>query len=135
MELLIVSALVIGVWLVLNHLRRQQFLRDYMDLQRKALEKGVALPGELKEIATARMDWAAVSLRIGIISLILGVTGVIIGMVILPNQRWITLDSDVTAVSATFWAFGLLLAAFGVGNLFCWFLIDKKHGGKTKKVE
>jgi len=131
MELLIVAALVIGVWLILNHIRRQQFLKDYMDLQRKALEKGAALPEELNEIATAKTDWAAVSLRVGILSLVLGIMGVVIGLLILPSQPSIPNDADAGAVFAVFWAFGLLLAAFGAGNLICWLLIDKRRAGKT----
>ena len=94
--------MIVGVWLVLSHIRRQQFLKEYMELQRKALEKGVALPGDLKEIATAKTDWAAVTLRVGIISLVLGIMGVIIGMVILPNQPWSPKDADAAAVFAVF---------------------------------
>lgn len=135
MEIILVAAVIVGLWLVLNHIRRQQFLKEYLELQHKALEKGVALPGDLKEIVTAKTDWAAVSLRVGILSLILGIMGVIIGMVILPSQIWSPKDTDTAAVFAVFWAFGLLLAAFGVGNLICWFLIDKKRRGQDPKGE
>ncbi len=135
MEIIIIAAVIVGVWLVLNHIRRQQFLKDYLELQRQALEKGVALPEDLKEIATARTDWAGVSLRVGILSLVLGIMGVIIGMVMLPNQPWIPNDADTAAVFAVFWALGLLLAAFGVGNLICWILIDKKRSRRIDKGE
>jgi len=135
MEVLLLPALIVGVWLVLSHIRKQQFLKDYMELQRKALEKGVALPGDLKEIATAKTDWAAVSLRVGIISLVLGIMGVIIGMYILPRQPWNPKDADTAAIFASFWAIGLLLAAFGVGNLISWFLIDRRRGRKIDKGE
>lgn len=135
MEIIIIAAVIVGVWLVLNHIRRQQFLKEYLELQRQALEKGVALPSDLKEIATAKTEWAVVSLRIGILSLALGIMGVIIGMVILPNQSWIPNDADAGAVFAVFWAIGLLLTAFGVGNLVCWFLIDKKRRGPSGKDE
>ncbi len=133
MEVILIPAIVVSVWLVLSHIRRQQFLKEYMELQRKALEKGVALPVDLKEIATVKTNWGSVTLRVGIISLILGIMGVIIGMVILPNQPWNPKDADTAAIFATFWAFGLLLAAFGVGNLVCWLLIDRRRGGKTNK--
>lgn len=135
MEIIIIAAVIVGVWLVLNHIRRQQFLKDYLELQRQALEKGVALPEDLKEIATARTDWAGVSLRVGILSLVLGIMGVIIGMVMLPNQPWIPNDADTAAVFAVFWALGLLLAAFGVGNLICWIVIDKKRSRRIDKGE
>jgi len=135
MEALVLAALIVGIWLVLSHIRRQQFLKEYLELQRKALEKGVALPGELKEIAMGKTDWAAVSLRVGIISLVLGIMGGIIGMVILPNQQWNSRDADAAAIFASFWGVGLLLAAFGVGNLICWLLIDKKRRGKKGKSE
>jgi hypothetical protein len=135
MEVLLLPAVIVAVWLVLSHIRKQQFLKEYMELQRKALEKGVALPGNLKEIATVKTDWAAVTLRVGIISLVLGIMGVIIGMYILPNQPGNPKDADAAAIFASFWAFGLLLAAFGVGNLICWFLIDKRRGGSGDKSE
>ena len=135
MEIILIAAVIVGLWLVLNHIRRQQFLKEYLELQHKALEKGVALPGDLKEIVTAKTDWAAVSLRVGILSLVLGIMGVIIGMVILPSQSWSPKDADTAAVFAVFWAFGLLLAAFGVGNLICWSLIDKKRRGQDPKGE
>jgi len=133
MEALLLAAVIVGVWLVLSHIRKQQFLREYMELQRKALEKGVALPRDLKEIATGKTDWATVTLRVGIVSLVLGIMGVIIGMVILPSQSWNPKDADTGAIFASFWASGLLLAAFGVGNLVSWLLIDKKRGGKIGK--
>ena len=135
MEIILIAAVIVGLWLVLNHIRRQQFLKEYLELQHKALEKGVALPADLKEIATGRTDWAAVSLRVGILSLVLGIMGVVIGMVILPSQSWSPKDADTAAVFAVFWAFGLLLAAFGVGNLICWSLIDKKRRGKKPQGE
>jgi predicted outer membrane lipoprotein len=135
MEIILIAAVIVGLWLVLNHIRRQQFLKEYLELQHKALDKGVGLPAELKEIVTAKTDWAAVSLRVGILSLVLGIMGVIIGMVILPSQSWSPKDADTAAVFAVFWAFGLLLAAFGIGNLICWVLIDKKKRGKKTKGE
>lgn len=135
MEIILIAAVIVGLWLVLDHIRRQQFLKEYLELQHKALDKGVGLPAELKEILTAKTDWAAVSLRVGILSLVLGIMGVIIGMVILPSQIWSPKDTDTAAVFAVFWAFGLLLAAFGVGNLICWFLIDKKRRSQNTKGE
>jgi len=135
MEIILVAAVIVGVWLILNHIRRQQFLKDYMELQNKALDKGSTLPGDIKEIITAKTDWASVTLRVGIISLILGIVGVIIGMVILPNMPGLGEDRDIVGVFAIFWAFGLLLAAFGVGNLICWFLIDRRKGSKTGRGE
>ena len=135
MEILLIAAVIVGVWLILNHIRRQQFLKDYMELQNKALDKGATLPVDLKELVTAKTDWAAVTLRVGIISLILGIVGVIIGTVILPKMPGIAADRDATEVVAIFWAFGLLLAAFGLGNLICWVLIDRRKGNKTGKGE
>lgn len=135
MEVILIAAVIVGVWLILSHIRRQRFLKDYMELQNKALEKGVNLSGELKELETTKTDWAAVTLRVGIISLILGVVGVIIGMVILPNMPGMDMDRDATEIMAIFWAFGMLLAAFGLGNLICWFMIDRRKGNKTGKGE
>jgi len=135
MAVLLLPAVIVSVWLVLSHIRRQQFLKEYLELQRKALEKGVALPGNIKEIATGKTDWAAVTLRVGIISLVLGIMGFVIGMWVLPNMPLNPNDVDAAAIFVTFQAFGLLLAAFGVGNLICWLLIDKRRGGRIDKGE
>jgi len=135
MEALLVAAVIVGAWLVLSHIRKERFLKEYLELQRLALEKGVALPGDLKEIAAGKTDWASVSLRVGIISLVLGIMGVIIGLVILPSQPLNSKDADTAGIYAVFWAFGLLLAAFGLGNLICWLLIDKRRRHKIDKGE
>ena len=135
MEALLLAAVIVGAWLVLGHVRKQRFLKEYLELQRIALEKGVALPGDLREVATGKADWAAVSLRVGIISLVLGIMGVVIGLFVLPNLPSNSRDADAAAIFVSFWAFGLLLAAFGVGNLICWFLIDKRRAGKINKGE
>ena len=132
MEFFLIAALIIGVWLVLGHIRRQQLLKEYLDLQSKALEKGTELPGDLKELVSGKTDWAGMTLRVGIISLVLGITGVLIGKFFLPGAFEATKDTDAPMVFASFWALGLLLAAFGVGNLICWFLIDKRRGGCGK---
>ena len=135
MEALFIAAVVVVIWIVLSHIRRRQFLKDYLDLQRQALEKGVALPGDLKELAAGKTDWAGVSHRIGIISLVLGIMGVVIGVWILPDIPWNTRDADAPAIFASFWAVGLLLAAFGVGNLISWLVIDKRRRRKIDKGE
>jgi len=135
MAVLLIPALIIGVWLVLSHIRRQQFLKEYMDLQNKALEKGAELPRDLKELMAGKTNWADVTLRVGIISLVLGITGVLIGVFFLPNILEVSKDADTVAVFASFWALGLLLAAFGIGNLICWLLIDKRRGRKIDKGE
>jgi predicted outer membrane lipoprotein len=132
MEVVLVPALIVGAWVVLNHIRKQQFLKEYLELQRKALEKGVTLPVDVKDVATAKTDWAAVSLRVGVLSLVLGITGVIIGLVLLPGQTWNSKDTDTAAIFASFWIFGLLLAAFGIGNLICWFVLDKKRSRRNR---
>jgi hypothetical protein len=76
---------------------------------------------------------AAVTLRLAILSLVLGITGVIIGMFILPGQPWVARDADAPAIFASFWAMGLLLVAFGLGNLICWLVIDRQRAGKTSR--
>jgi Domain of unknown function (DUF6249) len=135
MEVLLLPSVILAVWLVLGHIRKQQFLKEYMALQHEALEKGVALPGDLKDLATVRTDWAAVSLRLGIISVVLGIMGVIIGMYLLPSQLGPSKDADVVAILVSFWAIGLLLAAFGLGNLICWLMIDRRRATRGGKGE
>jgi len=133
MEVVLIAAVVVTVWIILNHMRKQQFLKEYMELQRKALEKGVTLPEDLKENAIGKTEGAVVAFRVGVISLVVGITGVIIGAWILPNQAWSPNDTDTAAIFASFWGLGLLLAAFGIGNLITWFVMDKKRGRRSGK--
>lgn len=135
MEIILLPAIIVGVWLVLRHIRQHRFLNEYMELQKKALEKGVTLPNNLKDLVTFKIDWSAVTLRIGILSLILGIMGVIIGAVILPQLTFATNDADAPYIFASFWIFGLLIATFGLGNLICWLLIDRRRDSKTDKGE
>jgi len=135
MDVLLLPAVVLALWLVLSHVRKQRFLKEYMVPQHEALEKGVALPGNLKDIATARTDWATVSLRVGIVSVVLGLTGVLIGMYILPGRLGTSQDADVVAILASFWAIGLLLAAFGLGDLICWLIVDRRRADGIGKDE
>jgi hypothetical protein len=132
MEVLVLPALIIGIWLILSHLRRQQFLKEYMLLQNKALEKGVELPANLKEPETYKTNWPNVVLRIGIISMTVGIAAILIGIYMLPDIPDIANDNDAIAVFATIKIIGLLITAFGVGNLICWILIDKKQNGRDK---
>lgn len=135
MEVLLLPAVIVAVWLILSHIRKQHFLKEYMALQHKALEKGAAVPGILEDIAPGRTDWGTVTLRVGILSVIVGSMGVVIGLFILPGQLGGSKDADVVAILATFWAIGLLVAAFGLGNLVCWFVIDRRRTGKTAAGE
>lgn len=58
--------------------------------------------------------------------------GGVIGGGILPRQTGKSLDSAAPAIVAVFWGFGPLLAAFGVGNLIGWLLIDRKGANNPK---
>ena len=133
MEIVLIPSLIVGVWLVLSHLRKQYFLKEYMDLQHKAIEKGISLPEDLKQFVRAKTDWSQVMLRVGIISLVLGLMGAIIGFFILPSQPGVLKDGDAAAICASFWAFGLLFVAFGIGNLICWLLLDRRQKAGTAK--
>ena len=92
-EAILIPAVVVAVWLILSHMRKLQFIKEYMELQKKALEKEVALPGDIKEVVRAKPDWAAVTLRLGIISLILGIleNGVLYFQRTWPKYRMIPL--------------------------------------------
>lgn len=133
MEVLILPTLIIGIWLILSHIRRQQFTREYMLLQNKALEKGMELPANLKEPETYKTNWPNVVLRVGIISMAVGIAAILIGMYMLPDI--VANDNDAIAVFATIKIIGILVTAFGVGNLICWLLIDKKQNGARSEGE
>ena len=66
MEIFIIGVIILAVWMILNHLRKQTLVKDYLDLQKKALEKGEKV--SLKELIIFEHSRTLNSLRIGIIA-------------------------------------------------------------------
>jgi hypothetical protein len=122
----IVALIIFGVWIVLNHLRKQTLVKDYLELQKKALEKGEKV--SLKELIMFEHSRTQNSLRLGIIALILGLAVFLVGfMDITPNP------SDTDPIEIIFQITGIIIVAFGIGNLAVWKLIDKPRGDSMKR--
>lgn len=119
----ILALIILGIWIVLNQLRRQLIIKDYMDLQKKALELGKKT--SLKEFMLLEHSRTQNSLRIGIIALILGLA--IFGVSFMdipstPNEPF----------KLVFQISGIIIIAFGFATLLTWILVDKPRGEKMK---
>lgn len=121
----ILALIIVGIWIVLNQIRRQIIIKDYMELQKKALELGKKI--SLKEFMLLEHSRTQNSLRIGIIALILGLA--IFGVSFMdipstPNEPF----------KLVFQISGIIIIAFGIASLITWILIDKARGNKMQSV-
>lgn len=123
MEVVVIAVIILGIWMVLNHLRRQTLVKDYLDLQKKALEKGEKV--SLKELIMFEHSRTQNSLRLAIIALILGLAVFLVGFMDISQ------DPD-KPVELIFQISGIIIGAFGIGTLLTWILIDKPRGDKMK---
>jgi hypothetical protein len=119
----ILPFIIIGVWLVLNHQRRHQFMKDYLDLQKKALEKGEKV--SFIELFQFEHSRSQNSLRIAIIAIVLGVTLYLISFINFPDTN--------DPVDLIFLITGIIIGAFGIGVLVTWWIIDKPKADRIKE--
>ena len=124
MAALILPFIIILVWLVLNHQRRQQFMKGYLDLQQKALDKGEKI--YIPEIFIFEHSRSHNALRIAIIVVTLGLTLFLISFFNFP-------DPD-EPVGLVFKIMGIIVGAFGIGVFISWWLIDKPKGDQMKEM-
>jgi hypothetical protein len=119
MPLITIGVILILIWLVLNHIRKQQITKEIIGLQRTALEKGVELPN--KELLQMDTGSKTFSLRIAIISLCLGLALVIIAQFIPEVSRG---DQEGVLIMRII---GCLTLALSLGNFLSWIFIDRKR--------
>ena len=115
----VVAVIIVGIWIVLHHLRRYTLIKDYLDLQKKALDKGEQI--SLKELMQLEHSRTQNFLRLGIIALILGLAVFGVGFMNIPS----TPDEPIKLV---FQISGIIILAFGIGSLAVWKVIDKPRG-------
>lgn len=116
MALMLSAVFIFAVWLVLSQLRKRQALKDIIDLQAKAIEKG-ADPPDLDRLLAAAGSRES-SLRMALVSACLGATLLGTLFVVVEPER------DVANI---FRVVGILLVAFGVANFLVWLLIDRRR--------
>ncbi|MBN1940199.1 MAG: hypothetical protein JW843_11485 [Candidatus Aminicenantes bacterium] len=119
MPLVVIGVLIILIWLVLNHIRKQQIMKDVIALQKTAMEKGLELPNkDLLQVDTGSKTF---SLRVGIISLCLGLALVLIAQFVPDVTRG---DQEGVMILRIV---GTLTLALSLGNFLSWFFIDRKR--------
>lgn len=118
MPLVAIGVILVLIWLILNHLRKQQLTKELINLQRIALEKGVELPN--KDLLQMDTGSKTFSLRIAIISLCLGLALIAIAQFIPEGHR----DQDGLLVLRII---GSLTLALSLGNFLSWVFIDRKR--------
>ena len=117
MTILLLAALVLGIWLVLDYFRKQQLMKEIIGLQRQALEKGVDTPS--LDALLRRLGSRDLSLRVGILSLCVG--GALVAVTFLIPGSVVDAEDAILV----FRIIGILAGALGIGNLAIWFLIDR----------
>jgi hypothetical protein len=117
MQILALAAVIMGIWLVLDHFRKKQVTQDILNLQKQALEKGMDAPALDKLLRL--VGPTNVSLRVAIISLCLGLALVAVSAII-PSSA-----VDAQDAILVFRVLGILAGALGFGFLLTWILIDR----------
>jgi hypothetical protein len=119
MPLIAVGVLLVLIWMVLNHIRKQQIMKDLIDLQKTALEKGLDLPNkDLLQLDTGSKTF---SLRVAIVALCLGLALILIAQFIPDVYR---ADRDGIMILRIV---GILTLALSLGNFLAWLFIDRKR--------
>jgi len=124
MEILL-PFIIIVIWLVLNHLRRHQFMKDYFNLQKQALEKGEKI--SFTELFQFELSRSQNFLRLAIIAIILGITLFFISFFNFPVG-----DDPMDLI---FRISGITVGGFGIGLYLTWFFIDKPNLKRFQKKE
>ena len=119
MQIFLLAGLVLGIWLILDHLRRRQVLREVIALQKQAIEKGVEAPS--LETLLRRIGGGDSSLRLAIIFLCLA--GALAAVSFLVPSSIV----DSREAILIFRIMGILAGAFGIGNLLIWLVLDRRN--------
>jgi hypothetical protein len=119
MPLVVIGIALFAIWLVLNHIRKQQITKELINLQKLAMEKGLELPN--KDLLQMETGSKTMSLRVAIIAFCLGLAMFAIFAFIPEIKR-----SDRDAI-IVFQIIGALLLALGLGNFLSWLFIDRKR--------
>ena len=125
MALIIPACVLLILWIVLNHSRKQHIERDYIELRRIAIEKGVNMPQSEGPFASSNAKES--SLRVAVIALAIGVAFLIIPLV--------GLTSPGSGEREFFVGLAILTLAFGSANLLLWFVLDRSRRGKSSTEE
>ena len=124
--ILFMAVVIIGVWLILKHLRTKKFTQDYMEYKKKAIEKEVdTTNSDLIFFEHSKQAW---SLRIALIAFSIGLTFIL--LIVLFTFLFPDFETDVKKLFITV---GALLMALGIGAFFNWKLIDKPRQDEIRK--
>ena len=111
-------------WIVLNHLRRDRFMRDYMRLLSESTKEGFG-PSSQRLYALEEYLQKG-SLRRSIMAFTLGIT-----VLLIPLLRNLVKTEGVRNGAL---AGGILICAYGIGNLVIWLLIDRPHSKRLRDI-
>jgi hypothetical protein len=111
-------------WIVLNHLRRDRFMRDYMRLLSESTKEGND-PSNQRLLALEEYLQKG-SLRRSIMAFVLGIT-----VLVIPLLRNLVRTEGVRNGALVG---GILICAYGIGNLLIWLLIDRPRSERLRKI-
>jgi hypothetical protein len=123
---------IIMVWIILNHLRKRAAMREYIELRKKAIEKGVSEP--VSDEFLYELSSGDSSLRIGIIALILGAVVLVLG-----GARWLGLfmpgPVGLWGAARFFMLIALIVCAFGLGSVLIWLFVDRPKRDRLMRLK
>ncbi|UCF05863.1 MAG: hypothetical protein JSV33_02160 [bacterium] len=111
-------------WIVLNHLRRDRFMRDYMRLLSESTKEGNGLFNQRLLALEEYMQKG--SLRRSIMAFVLGIT-----VLVIPLLRNLIRTEGVRNGALVG---GILICAYGIGNLLIWLLIDRPRSERLREI-
>lgn len=112
----------VAFWLILDFVRRRSFERDYIELKKRAIEKGVSEP--LPDAFFRQYYNGGRSMRVGIVAIVLGVTL----LLFLPARMLHYMGiPHVWGLGAGGFLFiiGLIVCAFGLANILVYLFVDR----------
>lgn len=119
------------VWIVMSQWRKRQFEREYIELRRREIEKG--LNGSVSDSFYYERYNGGSAMRVGIVALILGAT-----LLLLFSGRWLAFFGF-----PHIWGFGpgtffiivgIIAIAIGCANVLVWIFVDKPRRDRIMRI-
>jgi hypothetical protein len=124
--------ILILVWIVMSQWRKRQFEREYLELRRREIEKGVT--GSVSDSFYYQRFNGGSAMRVGIVALVLGATLLLLfsarGLFFLgfPHHIW------GFGAGKFFIMVGIIAIAIGLANMLIWIFVDKPRRDRIMRM-
>lgn len=123
--------ILILVWIVMSQWRKRQFEREYIELRKREIEKGVT-QSVSDSFYHQRFNGGS-AMRVGIVALVLGAT-----LLLIFSGRWLFFLGF-----PPIWGFGpgrffvmvgIIAIAIGLANLLVWIFVDRPRRDRLMRM-